>query len=95
MDGLTEGRIVHYVMPSHEHRPAIVVHVWKVGSPEGVPTNNGMINLTVFVDGLNDVKPQAEVNFSPKNNETLLMRCTSVLYSEDPQPFTWHWIEKA
>lgn len=87
MNGLTEGRIVHYVMPSHEHRPAIVVKVWD---------HTGTSNLTVFVDGLNDVKPSMpEVNFDPRNNETLLMRCTLIRFSEEPQTCTWHWIEKA
>lgn len=87
MEGLTEGRIVHYVMPSHEHRPAIVVKVWDRNG------NMGTSNLTVFVDGSNDVKP--EVNYDPKNNETLLMRVTSATYSEKKEPFTWHWIEQA
>ncbi len=101
MKHLTEGRIVHFVMPNHEHRPAIVVKVWRVPDSEGPEPimkapDNGLCNLTVFVDGLNDVKPSiSEMNFDPRNNETLLMRCTSVTYSEDAQPYTWHWIEKA
>jgi len=88
MEGLTEGRMVHYVMPSHEHRPAIVVRVWDHNG------NTGTSNLTVFVDGRNDVKVE-EVDFDPKNPDVLLMRCTSVRYCEVPEPFTWHWIEKA
>ena len=42
MNGLTEGRIVHYVMPNGVHRPAIVVHVWD--------RSKGTANLTVFTD---------------------------------------------
>ena len=42
MDGLTEGRIVHYVMPNGVHRPAVVVHVWD--------REKGTANLTVFTD---------------------------------------------
>lgn len=50
MEGLTEGRIVHYVLPdgNHEgeHRPAIIVKVWN--------KTTGYVNLQVFVDGTND-----------------------------------------
>lgn len=46
MEGLTPGRIVHFVMPDGEHRPAIVVRVWW--------HRVGMVNLQVFTDGLND-----------------------------------------
>lgn len=88
MDGLTEGRMVHYVMPSHQHRPAIIVKVWDHTG------NTGTSNLTVFVDGRNDVKME-DKDWDPKNPDVLLMRYTSVVYSEDPQPSTWHWIEKA
>mgnify|MGYP000989721294 CR=1 FL=1 len=45
--GLTEGRIVHYVLPDGiEHRPAMIVRVWDHGT--------GMSNLQVFTDGSND-----------------------------------------
>lgn len=50
MDGLTEGRIVHFVMPDGEHRPAIVVKVWNKDS--------GSSNLTVFSDWQNDGKSE-------------------------------------
>lgn len=56
MEGLTEGRIVHYVLPdgsyAGEHRPAIVVKVWRQG--DGTPPVDGYSNLVVFVDGAND-----------------------------------------
>lgn len=50
MDGLTEGRMVHFVMPDGEHRPAIVVKVWSKES--------GVSNLTVFSDWMNDQKSE-------------------------------------
>lgn len=99
MEGLTEGRIVHYVMPSHEHRPAIVVRVWRVPDSKGpepilkVP-ENGMCNLVVFVDGTNDVKKSTDA-YTIDPSPVLTIWETSRQYSEDPQPFTWHWIEKA
>lgn len=50
MDGLSEGRIVRYVLPdgpsAGQIRPAIVVRVWDQG--------NGCANLHVFLDGSND-----------------------------------------
>ena len=81
MEGLTEGRIVHYVLADGgsmgEHRPAIVVKVWSKES--------GTSNLTVFTDWSND----------GQHNENGIRWTTSVQYSEGKEPGTWHWIEKA
>lgn len=52
MDGLTEGRIVHFVLPNGDHRPAIVVRVWTAP----------LVNLQVFIDGTNDHVPQDTYN---------------------------------
>jgi hypothetical protein len=86
MEGLTEGRIVHYVLPdgphAGEHRPAIVVKVWRQG--DGTPPSNGYSNLVVFVDGTNDYP-----------NYSGAVWATSIEYSAEPKPRTWHWIEKA
>ena len=86
MEGLTEGRVVHYVLPdgphAGEHRPAIVVKVWRRG--DGSPPANGYSNLQVFVDGTNDYPDYSGSVWA-----------TSVEYSEEPRPRTWHWIEKA
>lgn len=79
MEGLTEGRMVHYVLPEGksqaEHRPAIVVKVWS--------KETGTANLTVFPDWQNDGKTEG------------IFWATSVPYSEEPLGGTWHWIEKA
>lgn len=82
MDGLTPGRIVHFVISDNtrnagEHRPAIIVKVWDQTS--------GNVNLHVFLDGSNDdaVDGQGDAWI------------TSVPYSKEPQSRTWHWIEKA
>ena len=89
MEGLTEGRIVHFVMPDGAHRPAIVVRVWRLyDGAEGdesktVLPSNGCCNLTVFTDWLNDGKS------GPLQWET------SVIYSEKQENRTWHWIERA
>jgi hypothetical protein len=86
MDGLTEGRIVHYVMQEGnsigQHRPAIVVNAWKHISEHQA---DGRVNLSVFTDFGND----------GKQFESGQYWATSVPYSEEPIPGTWHWIEKA
>ncbi len=72
MDGLTVGRVVHYVTPS-AHCAALVIGV--------VDADTGVVNLAVFQDGL-------AYGAGP-------IQATAVPYAEDPQPHTWHWIEKA
>lgn len=42
MQGLTQGRIVHFVTNDNVHLPAIVVKVWD--------KETGTINLSVFID---------------------------------------------
>ncbi len=41
------GRIVHYVMPDKQHRPAIIVRVWG-------DSDSAAVQLQVFTDGRND-----------------------------------------
>jgi hypothetical protein len=87
MEGLTEGRIVHFVLPdgphAGEHRPAIVVKVWRQG--DGMPPTDGYSNLLVFVDGTNDGAAYAGC----------LRWETSVTHDLGCDRRTWHWIEKA
>lgn len=79
--GLTEGRMVHYVLPDGirkgEHRPAVIVKVWDYG--------HGTSNLQVFTDGRND----------GDNDLNGVEWKTSIMYSEEPKPGTWHFIERA
>jgi hypothetical protein len=78
MAGLTEGRIIHYVLPYGHHRPAIVVRNWR--------TPGGCCNLQVFLDGLNDRDVVGAISG--------MLWATSVLYSAKPMPGSWHWTEK-
>ena len=81
MEGVTEGRVVHYVMKDCQHRAAIIVKV--------VDKESGCCNLTVFLDG-EDKSLEASlavmktaVNYSDGKDLP-------------SKPFeTWHWIEKA
>ncbi len=88
MEGLIEGRIVHFVMDSGyskgEHRPAIVVKVWR--KADGSPPDNGCCNLQVVCDSDG---PQSNDGIGP------LLWATSRVYSETHEPGTWHWVERA
>jgi len=77
------GRIVHYVMPSGEHRPAIIVQVWE---PE-----SGLVNLQVFTDGPND---DMSLGITGPNDN---WRGSVPQYHGDPLSApqnTWHWPER-
>lgn len=92
MEGLTEGRIVHFVMPNGDHRPAVVVNVWHVSGQ-----CEGYVNLQVFTDGSNDLHGLPD-DFNDDAREGIkrgLYWATSKCYSETKEPNTWHWIEKA
>ena len=84
MQGLTEGRMCHYVLPegrhAGEHRAAVVAKVWDA---------TGVVNLQVFTDGENDA------GFSYASRANGVVWVTSAHYSEELLPHTWHWIEKA
>ena len=88
MKGLTEGRIVHFVLDkgpnSGEHRPAVVVNAFR--DQHGFTPEDGRCNLQVFTD-----------SGEGKYNDNLppLVWETSILYSEEKEPGTWHWIEQA
>lgn len=87
MDGLTEGRMVHFVMPNGQHRSAIVVKVWHP---------NGTANLTVFSDWTNDTHDLPNAFHNPDDIAHGMFWATSVQPDEvDKKPGTWHWIERA
>jgi len=79
------GCSVLYVMSSGhskgEDRPAIIVRDWNN------PNTLGMVNLQVFTDFLNDYPAGV-----PGSDGRLW--ATSVHYSEDKEPGTWHWPER-
>ncbi len=91
MEGLTEGRIVHYIpladggdgaeLASDRHCAAMVVRVFE---PGGGP--DGEANLLVFLDGSND-------GFGDTPNSPTRW-VTSRKFSETNEPGTWHWPER-
>lgn len=91
LQGLTEGRIVHYVLDEGpykgQHRPAIVVRVWN--------QYTGYVNLQVFVDGTNDAPNNQHPSDIDQAYYNGVMWVTSVCYSATKETRTWHWIERA
>lgn len=89
MDGLTEGRIVHYILNEGKnkgaHRPAMVVRVWRVSRDgvENAPPKNGVCQLQVFTDGDNDGLPAVMWKTSVINQALAI------------EPGTWHWVEQS
>jgi len=86
MRGFTEGRIVHYVMPDGEHRPAIIVKAWD----KEQSGHDACANLVVFLDGTND-REVANVSDDPQLTEWQTCKACS----ESMEPGTWHWPEPA
>jgi hypothetical protein len=86
MDGVTEGRIVHYVLNEGNnigaHRPAMIVNSW----PDIAQyQDEGRVNLHVFPDFGNDGAMYNSGSYwatSVPNDETT------------KAPGTWHWIER-
>lgn len=96
--GLTEARVVHYVLPDGQHRPALVVRVWRQDHLPGKPPT-GLVQVQVFLDGTNDLATVADLvgpEAAPQNCVRGMMWVTSVHH--DPEGRirgTWHWPERA
>ena len=84
---LTEGRIVHYVLPNWsrnagEHRPAIVTKV--------LDRDEGRVNLVVFQGELED----ASDGNGPQEPTSVSFLAGGVGYNLDGARGTWHWPER-
>ena len=75
--------VVAFVTRNGQVRPAIVVHAFPPTDPEHV-----MVNAVAFLDGSNDA-----TNDPPGDSSRLVAWVTSVNYSAEKTPFTWHWPE--
>lgn len=86
--GLTEGRNVHYVLKSGEHRPAIVTRV--------TDKNKGICTLNVFFDTSRDTDEGSPVDRFPNAVIVAPVDCrVDVPFSPSGDVHTWHWIERA
>lgn len=95
MEGLTEGRVVRYVLQPPEgmlpgvvlERVAIVTKVWN---------DTGLENLFVIGEGPYDHPSDPRLTGAAAGTPgPALFWATSVSFSEAPQPQTWHWPKKA
>lgn len=92
LDDLIEGNVVHFVLsdgPSAgEHRPAIIVRVWRLKNEAGevISPSNGLCQLQVFTDS------DPGGNFNDRLHPVEWK--TSIVYDESGKPGTWHWIER-
>jgi hypothetical protein len=80
MEGLIEGRIVHYVAFNNRHLAAIVIGVSRVGFY--CPENKVDLALFTNMANVNGVK-----NFGLQFHQ-------DIGYDENKIPGTWHWVEK-
>lgn len=82
------GRIVHYVLKSGrsagQHRPMLVVNVFSQTSAQ-------YVNAQVFLDGANDFGSEFQQYEGNNSNQAW---ATSVPYSAEQLPGTWHWPER-
>ncbi|MGJ3241160.1 MAG: hypothetical protein ACFE0Q_20790 [Anaerolineae bacterium] len=85
MDGVVEGRMVHYVLQKDdsersegEHRPAVIVQNW----------SGGTVNLQVFMD------TDGKGDYNDGQVPSLLWVTSATFDNVDKHPGTWHWIER-
>jgi hypothetical protein len=82
MEGLIEGRIVHYVAYNNRHLAAIVIGL-ENDTPQDAITKN-RVDLALFT---NMVNTNGVKNFGLQFHQ-------SIPFDEDKRPGTWHWIER-
>ena len=79
MEGLIEGRIIHYVAFNNRHLAGIVIGVNPMADPQIGNIDIGLFTNMVNVNGVK--------NFGLQFHQ-------EVLHSDDKTPGTWHWIER-
>ncbi len=110
IEGLMEGRIVHFVSPDRTCRPAIVVRVgWARGhdvvigtDDQGVPVKRstwmlpdaGYCSLTVFTDTGVDTGLFPEGHGGGSLSRSAVPFHPAAEYREDNESGTWHWPER-
>jgi hypothetical protein len=90
------GRIVRFVLGTSVHsklveRPAVIVEDWGLSA-------EGAVNLMVFTDGGNDdafVEASERAARAPGKSTRCVVWRTSVPFSAEPKPGTWHWPERS
>ena len=83
------GRTVHFVLPSGEHRPAIIVRIW-----DGQPTEHTVVQLQVFIDGSNDAGDLCDGERAVLPPVSAVWRTSVHQDTETKAPGTWHEPER-
>lgn len=78
----TVGRIVHFVLDSGEHRPAMIVRVWGEGTPYV-----SSVQLQVFTDS------DAEAKYNDKL-PPVMWRTSVTEDATAERKGSWHWPER-
>jgi len=106
MEGLTVGRIVHYVLSEKDVNNIHASRVTRIpeDTPKGIQINRGntinlgdhdhvpMIIVRVFQREFGPNEPGVNGQLFLDGNDQFWV--TSVRYDEDKSPGTWHWLEK-
>ena len=82
-----KGDLVHYVLPSNAHRPAIVVRVFPSEDEARMP----LIDLVVFMDGRNDVTEQLFLREARADLPIPSIWVQQVNYEMAGGISSWHW----
>jgi hypothetical protein len=107
MDGLTVGRIVHYVLSEKDVNRIHASRAKQLpeDTPRGLQINHGnpvnlsdhdhvaMIIVAVFPNEFGTNEPGINGQVFLDGNDQLWV--TSARYDEGKSPGSWHWIEKA
>jgi hypothetical protein len=96
--GVTEGRIVRFVAEDGVSHAAVIVKAW---NKDAGGNGNGLVNLQVFLDGSNDrefydkQRGVMETKFTRDECDRGSAWRTSISFSSEPQPRTWHFPPRA
>lgn len=97
MDGLTEGRIAHYVITANDVETIRIDRDLSIKASRGNPVRAGdhvpMVMVRVFPNEFGEDHPGVNGQCLLDGNDSLWV--TSAKYDETKEPGTWHWIEKA
>ena len=96
MDGLTVGRIVHYVVSESDAELILQKRAESGNASCNLPwvgQHYPAIVVAVFENEYGQNHPGVNLQVFMDGNDSHWV--TSRKYSEDKEPGTWHWIEKA
>ena len=94
MDEIIEGRIVHYVLPSGQHRAAIISDARGAVMEEIEMGDGGESGLVVIPGERGDGNVSLLVFGSPFDESPIGQVPCAMFDEETKAPETWHWPER-